>query len=273
MEELTHMQEIVKMIIDFGVQYSFQILGALIILGIGIYVAGWLSRLVMRLCEKKEMDVTLTIFLGRIVKLVVMTFVIIMAMGKFGFSIAPLIAALGAMAFGASFALQGPISNYSAGMIIIITRPFVVGDTILIEGVHGVVEEVTLATTILSTEDGERITIPNKHIVGEILTNSFENKVVEGVIGISYDDDPEKAIEIIREIIASSDSIPKEPSPQIGIEEYADSSINIGMRYWVPTKAYYQTLYAVNLAVYKKIKEAGITIPFPQRDVHMVSNS
>lgn len=273
MEELTHVQEIAKTIIDFGVQYSFQILGALIILGIGIYVAGWLSRLVIRLCEKKEMDVTLTIFLGRIVKLVILTFVIIMAMGKFGFSIAPLIAALGAMAFGASFALQGPLSNYGAGMVIILTRPFVVGDTILIEGVNGVVEEVTLSTTILSTEDGERITIPNKRVVGEILTNSFENKIVEAVVGISYDDDPEKAINIIREIMSAFSQIPADPSPQIGIEEYADSSINIGMRYWVPTKSYYETLYAVNLAVYKKFKEAGITIPFPQRDVHIQSKT
>ena len=273
MEELTKVQEILDIIIDFCVRYSFQILGALIILGIGIYVANWLSRLVVRLCEKKELDVTLSHFLGQVVRLVVLIFVVIMAMGKFGFSVAPLIAALGALAFGASFALQGPLSNYGAGLVIIITRPFVVGDTVTIEGVSGVVEEVTLATTILSTEDGEKITIPNKHIVGEIQTNSFENKVVEASVGISYDDDPEKAIGIIREILLSVEKIPKTPAPQIGIEEYADSAICIGMRYWVPTKAYYETMYAVNLSVFKKFKEAGITIPFPQRDVHMISKA
>ena len=271
MEELTKIQEVVNIIIDFCVRYSFQILGALIILGIGIYLAGWLSRLVVRLCEKKELDVTLSHFLGQVVRLVVLVFVVIMAMGKFGISVAPLIAALGALAFGASFALQGPLSNYGAGLVIIMTRPFVVGDTVTIEGVSGVVEEVTLATTILSTEDGEKITIPNKNIVGEIQTNSFENKVVEASVGISYDDDPEKAIDIIREIFLSMEKIPKTPAPQIGIEEYADSAISIGMRYWVPTKSYYETMYAVNLAVFKKFKEAGITIPFPQRDVHMIN--
>ena len=271
MEELTKIQEVVNIIIDFCVRYSFQILGALIILGIGIYLAGWLSRLVVRLCEKKELDVTLSHFLGQVVRLVVLVFVVIMAMGKFGISVAPLIAALGALAFGASFALQGPLSNYGAGLVIIMTRPFVVGDTVTIEGVSGVVEEVTLATTILSTEDGEKITIPNKNIVGEIQTNSFENKVVEASVGISYDDDPEKAIDIIREILLSMEKIPKTPVPQIGIEEYADSAISIGMRYWVPTKSYYETMYAVNLAVFKKFKEAGITIPFPQRDVHMIN--
>jgi small conductance mechanosensitive channel len=97
-------------------------------------------------------------------------------MGKFGISIAPFIAALGALAFGASFALQGPLSNYGAGLMIIIARPFVVGDTITVKNVSGIVEEVTLATTILTTEDGEKITIPNKHIVGEILNNSFANR-------------------------------------------------------------------------------------------------
>ena len=129
MEELTKIQEILNIIIDFCVRYSFQILGALIILGIGIFVANRLSRLVVRVCEKKELDVTLSHFLGQVVRLVVLVFVVIMAMGKFGFSVAPLIAALGAVAFGASFALQGPLSNYGAGLVIIITRPFVVGDT------------------------------------------------------------------------------------------------------------------------------------------------
>lgn len=272
MEEITQLQKVVSIMIDFCVRYSFQIVGALIILGLGMYIAGWVSKIVIRMCEKKGMDVTLSSFLARIVKLVVLCFVIIMALGKFGISVAPLIAALGAMAFGASFALQGPLSNYGAGLVIIMTRPFVVGNTILIDGINGVVEEVTLATTILSTEDGEKITIPNKQIVGEVLTNSFENKVVEASIGISYDDDPEKAIAVISGILSSDSKIPTDPLPRIGIEEYADSSINIGMRYWVPTKEYYETLYAVNLSIYKKFKEAKITIPYPQRDVHMVSD-
>lgn len=273
MDEITQIQKIVTIIVDFCVRYSFQILGAFIILGIGFYIAGRLSKMVVRMCEKKGIDVTLSMFLGSITRILVITFVIIMALGKFGISIAPLIAALGAMAFGASFALQGPLSNYGAGVVIIMTRPFVVGNTILIDGISGVVEEVTLATTILSTEDGEKITIPNKQIVGEVLTNSFENKVVEASIGISYDDDPEKAIAIIQEILSSVSKIPTDPASQIGIEEYADSSINIGMRYWVPTKEYFNTLYAVNLTIYKKFKEAKITIPYPQRDVHIVSNA
>ena len=104
-----------------------------------------------------------------------------------------------------------------------------------------------------------------------MLTNSFENRVVEASIGISYDDDPEKAIAVIRDTLSSFTAVSSDPAPQVGIEEYADSAINIGMRYWVPTKQYYEILYAVNLAVYKKFSESGITIPFPQRDVRIVS--
>ena len=144
-----------------------------------------------------------------------------------------------------------------------------VNDTIQIQGVSGVVEEVGLAATRLSTEDGEQITIPNKHIVGEILINSFENKVVEASIGISYDDNAQTAIDTIQKALQAIPEIVTEPAPQIGIEEFADSSVNIGMRYWVPTKQYFQTLYQANLAVYKALEQAGITIPFPQRDIHM----
>jgi small conductance mechanosensitive channel len=135
------------------------------------------------------------------------------------------------------------------------------------------VEEVGLAATNLSTEDGEQITIPNKHIVGEILINSFENKVVETSIGISYDDDTQKAIDAIQTALQKIPDIVAEPAPQIGIEEFADSSVNIGMRYWVPTKQYFQTLYQANLAVYNALEQAGITIPFPQRDIHMTTGN
>jgi small conductance mechanosensitive channel len=195
--------------------------------------------------------------------------VLIVVLGKFGITMTPFIAAVGAVAFGSSLAMAGLLSNYGAGLSIIITRPFVVNDTIKIQGVSGVVEEVGLAATRLSTEDGELITIPNKHIVGEILINSFENKVVEASIGISYDDDAQKAIDTIKAALQKIPEIVVEPAPQIGIAEFADSSVNIGMRYWVPTKQYFQTLYQANLAVYNALEQSGITIPFPRRDIHM----
>ncbi len=272
-EQLTQIERIADMVIDYIVQYAFQILGAIVVLVVGMLVARWVAGMVIRLCTKANMDVTLTNFMGGVVKTLVMTFVLIAVISQFGISIAPIIAALGAILFGASFAIAGPLSNYGSGLVIILTRPFVVGNTISIKGVSGVVEEIKLAATILSTEDGEEITIPNKHIVGEVLTNSFGYRIVEGQVGISYADDPEKAVSAIREVVSGFAEIPGDPAPIIGIQEYGDSAVNIGMRYWVPTRDYFKTLYAVNMGVYKQLKAAGITIPFPQRDVHIRSGS
>ena len=267
--ELDTIQQIYNVVAEFIINYSFQILGAIIILIVGAKLAGWLGRLVTNLCEKKNVDITLARFLGNVVKILILTFVIIIAIGKFGISIAPFIAALGAIAFGASFAISGPVSNYGAGLVIILSRPFVIGDTITINNVSGLVDEIHLSTTVLTTEDDEKITIPNKHIIGEILLNSFNNRIIESTVGISYQDDPEKAIEVIREALSGIDDICSEPPPQIGIEAFGESSIDLGMRYWVPTKKYFQTLYRGNLAVHKALKEAQVTIPFPQRDVNL----
>lgn len=270
-DELKAMEKFMEIGTEFVVKYGFQVIAAIIILVIGLLVARWLANLVINLCSKRNLDITLTKFLGSAVKTIVLAFVIIISLGKFGISMAPFIAAVGAIAFGSSLALQGPMSNYGAGLVIVVTRPFVVGNTISVKGVSGIVEEVRLAATHLTSEDGEEITIPNKHIVGEILTNSFANKVVETKIGISYEDDPEKAIEVIREVLAQISEIVTEPAPHVGIEEFGDSSVNIGMRYWVPTRQYYQILYEANSAVYAALKEKQINIPFPQRDVHIIS--
>ncbi len=268
-EELAGLQKLYEMVMEFVVNYSFQVVGAIIIMVLGFIVAKKLGNLVSVFCQKRNMDVTLAKFFGNVVKMLVLIFVLIITMGKFGISIAPFIAALGAVAFGSTFALQGPLSNFGAGITIILTRPFTVGNTITIQGVSGIVKDITLTSTILDTEDGEEITIPNKHIVGEILHNSFANRVVEGSIGIAYHDNPEQAIEIINQTLEQFPQVVKEPSPQVGIQEFADSAITIGMRYWVPTNHYFQTLFQVNQQIYKNLMDANITIPFPQQDIHV----
>ena len=270
-DELKAMERFLEIATEFIVKYGFQVIAAIIIIVIGLLVARWLANLVINVCSRRNLDITLTKFLGSAVKTVVLAFVMIIALGKFGISMAPFIAAVGAVAFGSSLALAGPMSNYGAGLVIVVTRPFVVGNTITVKGVSGIVEEVRLAATHLSTEDGEEITIPNKHIVGEILTNSFANKIVELQIGISYEDDPETAIQAIREVLAQIPDIVTEPAPHVGIEEFGDSSVNIGMRYWIPTRQYYKIMYEANSAVYAALKEKQINIPFPQRDVHIIS--
>lgn len=266
-KEIATVQTFINTVIEFFVNYSFQVIGALIILAAGFILGKWASNFIEKLCKKKELDTTLSHFLASIGKVLVIAFASIIALSKFGITIAPFIAAIGAAAFGATYAIQGPLSNYGAGLSIILGRPFVVGDTINVAGVYGVVELVKLAHTTLITEDGVKITIPNKHIVGEILYNSGEYRMIDGSVGISYKDDAEKAIETIKNTLAAFGEVATEPAPQIGIGNFGDSSVNLSYRYWVPTQKYFQTLHAVNLAVYKALSKATITIPFPQREV------
>ena len=271
-EGIQMLQKIGETAAELLVKYGFQVLGGLIILFIGFKIANWAAHLFTNFGEKRKFDVTLTKFLAGIIRIAILVFVVLMAVEKFGVTINPLIAAASAAIFGASFAIQAPLSNYAAGLMVILTRPFKVGDTIHIKDFGGIVEDVKLPCTVLVTADGERITVPNKEIVGEILYNSAGNKVVEKSVGISYADDPERAVELIRATLRKQPGVQQMPVPQIGIDSFGDFSINIGMRYWVPTKDYYHAMYAANLAVFRALQQAKITIPFPQQEVRMISN-
>jgi len=270
-EGMSMVQKLSDTVIDYLVRYGFQVLGGIVIIIVGMWLANWVAKFLFDTCRKRQMDVTLAKFLTLAVKGAILIFVFLMAVEKFGVTISPLIATVSAMIFGASFAIQAPLSNYAAGLSVIMTRPFTVGNTISVKGVHGVVAEVKLPCTILINGDGEKITIPNKDVVGEIVFNSGENKIVERMVGISYANDPQKAIGIIFETLRNFSKVTQNPTPQIGIDNFGDSSINIGIRYWVPTREYYQTLYQVNLGVYNALLKAGITIPFPQREVRILS--
>ena len=270
-EEMSMIQKIWNTAAEFFVNYSFQVLGAIIVLIVGFAFASWVERIVLNLCKKKNLDITLSKFFASMVKLTVLGFAVIVALSKFGITIAPFIAAIGAAAFGASFAIQGPLSNYGAGLSIILTRPFVVGNTISVTGVHGVVKEVKLGCTILADENGTIITIPNKHIVGEIVYNSQENKVVEGSVGIGYDSDSEKAVQIIKKVISQNDEVVKNPAFEVGIQGFGDSAIHVAYRYWVPTLKRFHVLAEINQNILSALQEQQIVIPYPQREVRLIS--
>ena len=270
-KELTAVQKFINTAVEFLTNYSFQVVGAVIVLVVGHFIGQWVQRIVLKLCEKKKLDITLSKFMAGCVKIAIMGFAILIALGKFGITITPFIAMIGAGAFGVSMALQGPLSNYGAGLSIILGRPFVVGDTVTVTEQSGIVQEVTLSSTILTDEDGVRITIPNKHIVGEIIHNSFKNKIVENMVGISCSDDPEKAIQVIQKTIEGFKDVAQTPRPQVGLQEFGDSSLNIGCRYWIPTTKYFQNLCAINLAIHKALAAAKITMPYPQSEVRILS--
>ena len=232
--ELEIAQKVYDVVAEFLVNYSFQVVGAIIILILGWFIARWISGFVVRFCGTKDVDVTLAKFMGSIVYILILACFIIIALGKFGISVAPFVAAIGALTLGAGLALQGPVSNYGAGFIIILTRPFVVGNTVSITGISGIVEEVKLGMTLMRTEDDELIVVPNRHLIGEVLYNSFANKIVEDTVGIAYDSDYEKAIEALLAVLTQLECVSESPGPQVGIDSFGDSSISLGLRYWVP---------------------------------------
>jgi len=249
---------LVETLIAFGIEYGFQILGALVFLLIGLKFASFAGRRVGVLCEVKNIDVTLARFIGNVVKILLIVLMVIITLGNFGVTIAPLIALAGASVFGATMAIQGPLSNYGAGLSIILSRHFVVGNTIQVQGTYGVVKEITLAQTVLVGEDGERISVPNKEIVGQVIVNSQDERIVETKIAIAPDADTDQALAVLRDVIATFPEINDGAKPQVGVHDFAYGAMIIGVRFWVPSLKYFQTRYRVNEALVQALRDKKI---------------
>ena len=273
MQELEQVSAIYNMIATYLVSYSFQLVGAIGILVIGVFLGRRLGELVLKLCLKRNLDITLSHFFGSCARLAIIGSAILIALPKLGIQLTPFIAALGAIGLGAGLAIQGLLSNYSAGLSIILSRPFVVGDTIRVQGVCGVVKEVRLSHTLLSNEDEEMITIPNWHIVGEIIHNSQADTILELSVGIGYESDVKAAIAAITRGFANVQSLSASRPPQLGIDRFGDSAIEIGIRCWARTESFYATKYQCNQIIHEVLKANGIEIPFPQREVRMLGDS
>lgn len=259
-KEIEEVGKWVDVVTEFGVTYGFQILGALVFLIIGLKVASLVGRKVSGIAEAKNIDPTLSRFFGSIVKLLIIIILVIITLGNFGISIAPLIALAGASAFGATLAIQGPLSNYGAGLTIILTRPFKVGSTITVRGVSGVVEDITLGFTLLLGEDGEQITIPNKEIVGQIIVNSHQHRIVETKICIHIDEDADKAIDLLKTALNNLDNVESKPVPQAGVLDFTYGGIIIGIRCWVMSNSYFDARFSVNEACLKALRKANVRL-------------
>ncbi len=270
-QEIDQVSYVYNIIVDFFANYTFQLIGAFIIFALGYMLAGKISRMVLNLCTRHKLDITLSQFLASTTKMLIVIMITVISLSKLGISVTPFIAAIGAVSLGAGLALQGLLANYAAGFNIIIIRPFVVGDTITVQGVTGIVKEVLLAYTIISDQDNVCITIPNKHIVGEILHNSKHDSLLELTVGIAYKEDPLKVIRLLETVIKDIGIVGESREAQIGISEFADSAINISIRLWTPTANFYDAKFKAYKAIYLTLKENNIEIPFPQRDVHMIS--
>jgi small conductance mechanosensitive channel len=212
-------------------------------------------------------DVTVAKFIASAVKLLVMVFALIAALGKFGIDVAPLIAGISVAGLGVSFALQGPLSNYASGITLIFTKPFKVGDIIEVVGVSGEVLDIKLARTDLKSLDGTMYIIPNKHIIGEIIHNCSDVKELDLNIGIGYKTDVTTAIQLMKNLIKEDKRVMREPN--LGISSFGESSININARVWCKVNDYWNVMFDLNKQIFEAFKQNGIEIPYPQREIRI----
>lgn len=253
------------------ITYGTQLLMAVAIFLIGKWLAGVISSAVVKGMNKKEIDKTISSFVGSILYAALFAFVIIAALGQLGIETASFVAIVGAAGLAVGFALQGSLSNFAAGVLLILFRPIRSGDFVEAAGEAGTIDQVGIFSTIMKTGDNKVIVIPNSNIMGGNITNySMEaTRRIDMVIGIAYDADIRKAKEILEDILTKEERVLDAPAPTIGVAELADSSVNFVVRPWVNAGDYWPTKFDLLETIKYRFDEAGIGIPFPQMDVHI----
>lgn len=251
--------------------WSMRILGAIAIFVLGRWLAKALSRALRRLMDKGGIDVALAGFLGNIAYAAMLALVIIAALDTLGVATTSVIAIFGAAGLAVGLALQGSLSNFAAGVMLMIFRPFKAGDFVTAGGVDGVVEQVRVFNTLIRTSDNREITVPNKHILDDNITNftARDTRRIDLVMGIGYDDDIRKAKEIIEKVLQEESRVLSDPAPVIMVLELADSSVNIAVRPWSKTSDYWAVRGDLLHQMKVQLEAAGLSIPYPQRDVHV----
>ena len=257
--------------LDIGVDLAIKVATALAIFLIGKFIVRLVVRATATVMQKQEVDRTLETFICNLVRTVLMVVVVIAAIGAIGIETTSFIAIFGAAGLAIGLALQGSLSNFASGVLIVLFRPYEVGDWIEAAGISGSVEEVQILTTILKTGDNKQIIVPNSQIMGSIITNYSANDTrrVDMVVGVSYGDDIDKVRKTLEELIAAEARILPEPLPTIAVSALADSSVNFVVRPWVKTSDYWGVMFDMTEAIKKRFDADGISFPFPQRDVHL----
>jgi small conductance mechanosensitive channel len=269
------MEEIMKELQAVVAQYGLQVIGAIATLIIGIWVAKILAKTFGKVLRKREVDETLIKFFVSVVKITLIAFVIISAIAQVGIETTSFVAVIGAAGLAVGFALQGSLSNLAAGVMLIIFKPFKVGDYIEGGGDAGSVESIGIFVTTLVTPDNKVVVVPNSTMTGGNITNysAKDTRRVDMVFGIGYSDNIDKAKKVIEDVLNSDKRILKEPAPQIVVSELADSSVNFNVRPWVNTVDFWGVYFDTTETIKKEFDEQNISIPFPQRDVHMIQSN
>jgi len=272
-EHLATLEQTRSTLMNLAVAYGPRVVAAVLILVAGWFAGGWIGRALDGVLQRLELDVTLRILLVRIARVLVLLLFAIMALQNLGVELLPLIAGLGIAGAGVALALQGVLGNLAAGLSIIFTRPFKVGEYISIAGEEGRVEAISLFSTTLSHPDRSLVIIPNRKIAGEILHNYGSIRQLDLSVGIAYDTDIGAALAAAQEVLRQSPLVLADPAPVIQVASLEDSSIALGIRPWVTVADFGVARGELNRAIVETLRSRRIVIPFPQREVRILGGS
>ena len=249
------------------------LLSAIMILIAGFFVSRWLGKLAMRWLSRKELQLEppVRMLIVRLIRLLIFVFALVIAGGTAGVDVTAMVASIGVAGVGIGLAMQGVLSNIVAGLTIIFTKPFRVGEYIELLEVHGQVASIEIFSTTLHHPDRSRVVIPNRKIVGEILHNYGTIRQLDLSAGVSYETELNEAMTIVRDILAKNPRVLKDPVPAVGVAELADSSVNIAVKPWVQVMDYGAACAEINLAILEQFRTKGINMPFPQREVRLLN--
>ena len=268
-EEL--METAVQWLLQDGINIGKAILMALIIFVVGRWIAGAIKNKLRSTMEKRNVDPALISFGTSIIYYVLMIAVVLAAVQQVGFQTTYLVAVLGAAGLAVGLALQGSLSNFASGVLIIMFRPFKIGDFIDAGGQAGVVQEIGVLVTVMKTPDNRKIIQPNSAIMSGAIVNVTANDTrrVDMTVGVSYTDDLDKVQNIITEILNADSRVLQDPAPQVVVAELADSSVNFNVRPWCATGDYWGVYFDFQKNIKQRLDQEGVSIPFPQQDVYM----
>ncbi len=257
----------------YFVEHGMQVLTGIGILAVGLFCARWMGNVGRRWLEKHKLEPQVRQLITKLVKLFVFALFAVMALGQMGVQITPLLAGIGVAGVGVSLAMQSVLGNLVAGLNIIFTKPFTVGEYIELLGVYGQVQDISLFSTTLLHADNSRVVVPNRKIVGEILHNYGKTRQMNLSVGIAYDADITSAITTINGILDRNPRVLKEPAPVVGVSSLADSSVVISIQPWVAVPDYFVAQTEVNQAIIEQFAKKGIAIPFPQQEIRIRGRS
>ncbi len=266
---------IIETVSTTGVEFAINVVTAIVIFYVGRIIANMLAKGLRTVLQKQQVDKTLETFVCNLVRMALLAFVIVAAISALGIQTTSFIAVFGAAGLAVGLALQGSLSNFAAGVLIVLFRPYKVGDWVEAAGIAGSVISVQILTTILKTGDNKEIIVPNSQIMSSIITNysSNDTRRIDMVVGVSYSDDLDKVRRTLEELIAADERILDDPACTIAVSELADWSVNFVVRPWVATSDYWAVKFDLTEAIKKRFDAEGIAFPFPQQDVHLYNAS